>query len=373
MRKVLYLSLVVIMIVGASITNISLANPDSADVDKTILEVQESLTSISVEEQEVLERLFILSQEIEEMDNQNLQITKEMEDLKEEVENIEKMIEIETISYYENLDMMEDVLKAYQRSGPGSFLELILGSDSLKVLLQRLNALSNITRNTNNLLESLDESKTKLDIEKNKSKERLLAFEEQQKKLEEILEKNINLKEELEVYLDSLKGERNKYENYLAEIEQYWIQLRPLFSETISIFSSMLYDTNLPPEAIKVELSLLRIKGIIEEKMFREIISNQSFPTKIEVEFSPDKLEIIMPDIDLYLAGSFEIVDNKRLLFLVNEGSFYGLPLEKNRIEDLFSEGNIEIDLGQFLGKNKLKAIKINEDNIEIQITPVFF
>lgn len=373
MRKVLCLSLIFIMIVGISITNISLANPDSSDEDKSLLEIQESLSGISEEEKEVLERLFILSQEIEEMNRQNLQISKEIGDLNVEVEEIEKLIEIETLAYKENLSIMEDVLKTYQRSGPSSFIELILSSDSLKVLLQRLNALGDITRNTNNLLESLQESKAKLDTEKNKITERLLIIEEQQKKLEETLEKNFALKEELEIYLESLEGERTKYEEYLVQVEQYWTELKPLFVETTKIFSNMLYDTSLPPDAIKIELSLLSVKGIIEENTFKEIIANQSFPTKMEIEFSTDKLEVTIPDKHLFLTGYFEILENKRLVFIVDEGSFFGLPLEKSSIEDLFSEGYMELDLGEVLGKNKLKSIKINDDNIELQITPVLF
>lgn len=57
----------------------------------------------------------------------------------------------------------------------------------------------------------------------------------------------------------------------------------------------------------------------------------------------------------------------------MNEGRFFGMPLEKSSIEDLFSQGYVELNLGQILGKNKLKSIKINDDNIELQIIPSFF
>lgn len=354
-------------------SNIGIATPDIPNEDKPLLEAQERLAGVSEEEIKVLENLFIITQEIEEMDRKKSQISEEIENLDAEVKKIENLITVETLAYEDNLNIMENVLKAYQKSGPGSFIELILSSDSLKILLQRLNALGDITRNTNSLLESLQESKSKLDAEKNNIIEKLILVEEQQKKLEETLEKNIALKEELEIYLESLEGERTKYEEYLAEVELYWSQLKPLFIETTSIFSNMLYDTTFPSDAIKIEFSLLSVKGMIEEKTFKEIIAKQSFPTKLEFEFSNNKLEVIMPDKHLYLAGNFEIVENKRLVFVVDEGSFFGMPLEKTTIEDLFSEGYMELDLGQVLGKNKLKSIKINDDNIELQITPVFF
>ncbi|WIV13808.1 hypothetical protein [Proteiniborus sp. MB09-C3] len=373
MRKLMYLGLIFSMIAGLFITSIVAAAPDEPNKDKSLSEIHESLTGVSEEEKEVLEKLFLLSQDIEEMDRKKGQILKEIESLNEEVKKIENLIEAETLSYEENLSIMENVLKNYQRSGPGSFIELILSSDNLKILLQRLNALGDITRNTNRLLESLQESKAKLDTEKNRITNKLILAQKQQEELEETLEKSVALKEELEVQLTSLEGERTKYEEYLIKIDQYWSQLKPLFAETVSVFSNMLHDSSIPPDAIKIEFSILSVKGIIEEKTFKEIIAEQSFPTKLELEFSSDKLELIMPDENLHLVGDFAIVDGKKLIFEVDEGSFFGMPLEKATIEDLFSDGYMELDLEQVLGKNKLKSIKINDDNIELQITPVFF
>lgn len=368
-----FIGLILISIIIPCFSNIGIATPNITEEDNYLSEVQESLADISAEEKGVLEKLFTLSQDIEEMERQRVESIKEIESLNEEILKIEELIAAETLSFDQNLRIMEDILKTYQKSGPGSFIELILSSDNLKELLQRLNALGDITRNTNELLESLQESKLKLDLEKEKVTEKLVLVEEQQKKLEETLEKNIALKEELEVYLASLEGERTKYEEYLAKVELYWSQMKPLFSEITKIFSRMLYDTTLPPDAIKVEFSLLNVKGIIEEEMFKEIISRQSFPVDIEFEFSSDKLEITIPDRHLYLAGYFEIIESKKLVFIVEEGSFFGMPLEKATIEELFSEGYMELDLSDILGKNKLKSIKINDDNIELQITPVFF
>lgn len=368
-----FIGLILVAMFIPCFSNIGIATPDTSDEDISLVEIQESLTGVSEDEKEVLEKLFVLSQEIEETDRQKSQTLKEIENLSEEVKKIEEQIAIENLAYEENLRLMEDVLKAYQKSGPGSFVELILSSDNLKILLQRLNALGDITRNTNNLLQSLQDSKDKLDAEKNRITAKLTTVEEQQKKLDETLEKNIALKEELETYLASLEEERTKYQEYLAEVELYWSQLKPLFAEVTSIFSNMLYDNSIPTDAIKIEFSLLSIKGTIEEKTFKEIIEKQSFPTKLEFEFSVDKLEVTMPDKHLNLIGKFDVTEESRLLFVVDEGSFFGMPLGKSSIEELFSEGYMELDLGEILGKNKLKSIKINDDNMELQITPVFF
>lgn len=369
----LCMGLVLIGILIPFFSSIGIATLGEIEDGETIVEVQKNLVDVSEEEKKILEELFLLAQGIEEMEKQKIEIIREIEDLNKEVLRIEETIAAETLVYNKNLKLMEDVLKAYQKSGPSSFIELILSSNNLKELLQRLNILGDITRNTNELLKSLEESKDKLISEKNKVMEKLALVEEQQKKLEETLEKNTALKKELENYLASLEGERAKYEDYLAQVELYWSQLKPLFAETTKIFSEMLHYTDLPPDTIKIEFSLSGVKGILEEKTFKEIVEKQTFPTKMQFEFSPDKLELTMPDKHLYLSGSFEIVDDRKLVYVVNEGSFFGMPLEKVSIEDLFSEGYMELDLSHILGKNKLKSIKINEDNIELQITPVLF
>ncbi len=373
MKKLLYSCLLSLLILAPSLSNKGLAIPDAPTEDKSLLEIQEKITGITEEEKEVLEKLFVLTQEIEEIDRMKLLTAKEIEDINKEVAEIEKLIANETISYEKNLNLMENILKAYQRSGPGSYIELILSSDNLKTLLLRINTLSDITRNTNGLLKSLEESKTKLAKEKDKIIDKLVLVEEQQKKLKETLEKNITLKEDLEKYFESLEGERTKYEDYLGKIELYWSQLKPLFSETIGTFSNILHNTNIPSDAIKIEFAFLNVKGIIEEKVFRDIIAKQSFPTKVELEFSNNKIILMMPENHLYLSGNFKIIEGQKLLFEVDEGRFLGMPLEKSTIDDLFSEGYLELDLGEILGKNKIKSIQINEDNLELQITPVFF
>lgn len=365
--------LVFMIILMIFFSTIGVATPDKPDEEKFLLEIKEKLTGITDEEKEVLEKLFLLTQDIEEMDKMKLQIAIEIEKLNEEVTKLESLIASEALIYEENCKLIEEVLKAYQRSGPGSYIELILSSDNLTTLLRRINILNDITRDTTALLNSLQESKARLASDKNNIMEKLLLVEEQKKKLEETLEKNIMLKEDLEIYLASLEGEQEKYEEYLQNIELFWSQLKPLFSETMKTFSNMLLDDNLPSDALKTEFSFFSIKGIIEEQTFKEIISKQSFPTEINFEFSSDKLEIAMPEKNLYLSGPLVIVEGKKLVLEVNEGRFFGMPLEKSSIEDLFSQGYVELNLGQILGKNKLKSIKINDDNIELQIIPSFF
>lgn len=371
-KSPLYFGLVFIICLISFFNNTVIATYKATE-DETLLEVQEKIANITEEEKEILERLFLLSQEIEEMDLLNIRLSKEITELNEEVTNLEKMIQIEAQKYEKNLSILEKVLKAYQKNGPGSYIELILSSDSLTTLIERINILGDISKNTNKLLETLKESKEKLTLERTKLSDKLALIEKQQIKLNEAIENKIGLKNDLETYLASLEGEQQKYEEYLSDINELWTGLKPLFSETMKAFSLMMVEADIPADAIEIELSLFSIKGVIKEKTFNEIVASQAFPTKMEFEFSPDIMTVRMPDKKISLSGVFNIVDGQKLVFEVDKGSFFGMPLEISAIEELFREGYLELDLKPILGKNIIKSIKINEGNIELRITPVLF
>lgn len=372
-KYLLCFGLVFILILGSSFTNIGMTAIYTANEDETLLEVQEKISSITEEEKKILERLFLLSQEIEEMDTLNTKLSKEISELNEEVTKLEKMIQVETQKYEKNLSVLEKVLKAYQKNGPGSYVELILSSDSLTTLIERINILGDISKNTSKLLEAIKESKEKLALEKAKLSDKLALIEEQQRKLTEAIENKIGLKNDLEAYLVSLEGEQQKYEEYLSNINKLWSGIKPLFSETVKAFSRMMMEADIPPDAIEIELSLFSIKGVIKEKTFNEIIRSQEFPTKMEFGFSSDRMTVQMPDKRLSLSGTFVVLDGQKLVFEVDKGTFFEMPLESSAIEELFKEGYLELDLKPILGKNIIKSIKINEENIELKITPVLF
>ena len=373
MRYFICSSILAIGIVFFCFSGIRAEDPNVSYHEELSLEIQEKLSSITNEEKDVLEKLFKLTQDIEEMDKSQLGIAVEVKKRERELEDIENLIAEQTLVYEKNLNAMEQVLKAYQRSSASSYIDLILSSDNLKTLLQRINILENIAKNTNELLESLQDSKIKLDSEKLKARDKLLLVEEQQQRLEETLEQKRILKEELEAYLVSLEEEQVKYEEYLSNIEKLWGEIKPMFSEITKSCSKLMQKENLPIDAIETEISFFSVKGTIEEETFNNIMLKQSFPTKLEFKFLSNKLEVLMPEKNLCLSGTFDILDKKKIVFQVDEGSFWGISLEESAIEDLFSEGYLEFNLEPLLGENILKSVEIFEDKIEIQIIPVFF
>lgn len=341
--------------------------------EESVSEVRDSLLELSDEEKKILEELFLVLQDIMEMEEREKSIVLAMEELKENIIVIEDRIKEVTSKYESNLNIMEEVLKSYQRNGSTSFLELILSSDNLGTLLKRINAIRDISRNTENLLNAIEKGKEKLEEEKRTLNEALAVYENRQKELKDALDKKFALRDDLERRLSSLKESQVKYEDYLKRLEMSFHEIKPVFSETINTFVKMIEDGNLPEDVIDITISLTNIKGVIHEDDLRKILMTYKFPTSFDLVFTKNKLELYMPEINLYMAGTFEIVDPQTIKLKVVDGKYMGLTLEQASIEELFKNGYLIMNFKSLLDKNKIKSVEIKDKSLELYITPVFF
>lgn len=342
--------------------------------DKSMNDTKSDLDALTQEEKIILEELFIILQETKEMEEIEKATAIEINELEAEISNMEVMIMEEENKYKENLFVMEEVLKSYQRNGANTYIELLLSSDSLGTLLRRLNSIRDISRNTTMLLEDLEEAKNILLKDKENLNNTLKLVETRQEEQHLALEKKNALKDELENKLNSLQKDKEKYEEYLSKLENSWIEIKPLFTETINMLVDVIQKGDLPEGTISVSYGLSGIRGIIREDGLGEILTTRNFPTKIEILFSSDEIHLLMPDINIQMSGTLELLKNKQSLrFNMNEGKYRGMKLEKSAMEELFSFGYLEFNFKSLLGRNTIKSIKINEDNIQLGINPVLF
>ncbi|MEL7565479.1 MAG: hypothetical protein AAGU27_11420 [Dehalobacterium sp.] len=338
-----------------------------------ISDMQKKLNGISEEKRKIIENLFILVQEVEEMKGEEVAAAQEIVAIKQEVAEIEKRITNEETTYENKRDILKRVLRSYQRRGPGSFLEIVLDSDNLTVFIQRLNALRDLTRNTGKLLDSLEESKEKLAEEKRDLAEKLVLMEKKQESLRQVLAKELQIKEEQEKYLASLEEESAFYREHLADLESSWQELKTLFPQITREISRIIAEGDFPADAIKVTFSLSGIKGTLEEKTFNEIIADNSSLAELVLNFTPGRAEIKFPQQELVLTGDFIVLEKHSLKFVAKEGSFYGLPLESGAINDLFRENDLLFNFQSSLAGSILDSIEVREGYLEFKIIPALF
>lgn len=366
----LYKRLLLVIIV---ITIIFTSSTILGDNEEFTSEIQEKLADISKEEMEILEYLFIQVQEIDEMERENIRLNHEIEIMGIDIETLEDRIIIEESNYKQNLMALESILKSYQRMGAASYLEIILDSDSLTSLIRRINILRDLTKNTGELLLTIEKTKENLIAEKTNLDNKIKSLEDKRLVLRESLIKKQKLVAEKEEYLASLGTERDKYMERLDYVEMMMVDLKQILTDFTREFTKIIRDGNLPTDAVEESLTLRGIKGRISEKVFNDIIGSYKELPKMEIRFYPGKIEMSAPEKQLILIGEFVIIDDQTLKFEAEKGSFYGMSLEKSTIDELFSEGDFVLELEPLLGKNILRSVEIKDKIIEILVGIKFF
>lgn len=373
-KKIGILSMVAIILM--SLTYNLFPNMASGEV-KPITEIKEKLEGISEEEKKILKELFTIRQEIYEKEKEEARISGEINILEKDIDKIRIGIDEKQKDYDDNLQLLKQVLQLYQRGGPASYLEILLGAKDLRTFLNGLNLIKDISRNVDELLTSLEEDKKNLQDEKAILDSQMIQLEQKMIDLQRPIEEKLALKLKMEEYLANLQEEKEDYEEQLKDLEQLWGECKLLFSNIVSEMTRIVGEGHFKDEDLNLSLGLFRINGLIHEDTFNRIIKEHSNLPETNIHFSKDQVQIQVPDWKLVLTGNFIIEGNTSIRFVVKEGTFYGLPLEETSLEELFEQGPLFIDLKDMAGDMVtidfyLHDVDTLEDNLKFTIIPVF-
>ncbi|NLJ97193.1 MAG: hypothetical protein GX321_08565 [Clostridiales bacterium] len=351
-------SFVFILVISISI----LINPLEVTGEvKPITEAEEQLKGISKEEQATLEKLFIYTQELEEMERQQAGISQEIEKLIREIDGLDKSIEKEEEKYNLNLGIMEQVLVSYQRSGPASYLEVLLNAKNLTSFIKSLNLIKDITKNTGELLTSIEESKQYLEESRQNLYDSKVLLETKRVELEESIANKKRLLKEQEDYLNSLEEQKELYEKHLDNLKLMWDNIKILFSEVVDEFTRIVREGHFTMDDLHIEFSFLSVKGSLHEDVFNRILNDNSSLTDMYFSFTDDGVKLDVPGYNLKLEGHFVIDDKMILLFVPEAGTFYDMHLEKESIDELFNKQPLIINFESIAGDMILIDVELNK------------
>lgn len=373
-KKIGILSMVAIILM--SLTYNLFPNMASGEV-KPITEIKEKLEGISEEEKKILKELFTIRQEIYEKEKEEARISGEINILEKDIDKIRIGIDEKQKDYDDNLQLLKQVLQLYQRGGPASYLEILLGAKDLRTFLNGLNLIKDISRNVDELLTSLEEDKKNLQDEKAILDSQMIQLEQKMIDLQRPIEEKLALKLKMEEYLANLQEEKEDYEEQLKDLEQLWGECKLLFSNIVSEMTRIVGEGHFKDEDLNLSFGLFRINGLIHEDTFNRIIKEHSNLPETNIHFSQDQVQIQVPDWKLVLSGNFILEGDTSIRFVVKEGTFYGLPLEETSLEELFEQGPLFIDLKDMAGDMVtidfyLHDVDTLEDNLKFTIIPVF-
>lgn len=345
---------------------------------KPITETEDKLEGLTREEKEVLSNLFILTQEILEMEKEEKRISNDIANIVNESKDLEEKITRSQYDYDAQLDILQKVLIGYQKRGPVSYIDTLIHSGDLKTFVRSLNIIREFSKNTASLLDSLTKQKEKLTEDKDNLTNTLVLLEEKREELKEPLERKMKKKEEQELYLQSLGEQRAVYNVYLGDMEQKWEENKELFKRLVEDFGKILYESNISIDDLNIELSFAGVTGSINENTLHNLFADHETLSKMKFTFREDSIEIDIPSLHLRLDGTFVLEKGTNLKFMVTEGSFYDMPLERSSIIELFEDGDLVINVKELVKDMvtidfTIDSISINNGYMEFKLTPKLF
>lgn len=334
---------------------------------------QQALIDISNEEKAILEELFIISQEIDEMNKSSILLLEELSTLQEKIPELEASISKRQQTFDTKLEVLKNVLLMYQKNGPASSLEILLSAESLSDFLKRFSILNELSHNTEEILLALEEDKSILVSEKDALIQDRASLEEKSEALQLAILQKLQLQQNQQAVLDSLSDEKANYQNYLNQLEQSWDNVKVLFSNTTQELTRVIYESDLTFSDFNLSLNLFSVKGSVSDALINETIEKDGKIPRMIFTFTSQIIQLEIPDYHLLLRGSMAIEGECSFKYTVEEGTFYGVRLEKHAIEDLFSEGYLILDFTNIMGGVvTLKSVDIKDGFIEFKTNQFF-
>lgn len=336
-----------------------------------IKEVEGKIKEISEVEKAVLEDLFTLSQQISEMEKKEAQAIEQIDRLESEMETLSERI----VQNQENYELQRDVLRKllvnYQKRGPASYLETFLSAGNLTTFLKSLNILKDVSRNSQKLLASISEAKTQLEAEKELLAQKQAQVVQTKQELEKAISEMLVLKEEQQKILASLADQRETFEQELSYIETMWDESKYLFGNIINYFNTIIARGNLPLDQLNLQLDFPRIRATLTDELLNGVLTSQQDLPAMYFYFHPENIDVEVPEKQLALKCHFVIEDKSSITFIIDQGTFYGMPLTESSISELLENGSLKLDFKELMGSIIVDSAQTYEGYMEFALAPL--
>ena len=362
--KIKIMGLVLIFLIGINLifSSNGIMSTDGTGTDPTQIfdeeEVNKRLDTIETEVSDVITELYRIEQFIQASELKILELQEERVKTEERIRETEMEIvnKQDEIKDYEST--LGQVLATYQRMGASSFLEILLESENLKNLLQRITLFQDMTRNTGDLMMKIEDTLVELEETKRLLQETRADLIEEEEQISELLVENQQYLDEQERYLASLEDERASYEEQLQMLRQAWKDLKPVFKSASEEFLNLVSSGALTEDMVDISISFTGISASISEENFNQAVLNSKQLPSMVFSIEEEGIKITINEEVLELMGYFEVKNNYELHYVPTSARFYGIELEPSSISELFEEGELVLKLTSILDTDRVKRVK---------------
>ncbi len=240
MKKKIAVALLLIILILSTNVMITLAatktelQNEQEDIQNKIDEAQEKQDEVGEQIKETNKQIQTLTNQITQYQNQIDELDGQLSDLEDSISEAQTKLEEAEKKYNEQEDMLQSRIIAQYEAGETTYLDVILGGESLWDMVSSWYIVSEIANKDNELLEqieknrseieeaknSLETSKTQVETLKNSKEKTAKALkdsqEQKEKQVSELNEEDKLLQEEI----DKLNAENRQVEQQLKAMEQ---------------------------------------------------------------------------------------------------------------------------------------------------------
>lgn len=225
MKKIIYISLIIIILISA---NLTVYATSVNQLNSKINEAEDELSQVQKEKSAALKEIEKLTNQISDLEDQITELDFKIDALNIEIENKQNDIEAKQKEYEERKELLNKRLVAVYTSGKTSYLDVLLSSSSLTDFISNYYLIEQLSDADANLLTQINNLKTQIENEKNELETNKVEIEESKSTIE--INKNTLevAKSEKSSKVACLNAEEKKIQ---AEIDEFESDKRAMLAE----------------------------------------------------------------------------------------------------------------------------------------------
>ena len=221
LKRIIFITAVISIFIS-----LLLVSPKKIDA-VTLQELGNAIATLSQNEEDLLEKIFISETEIENKRNTLESLDRELEELENQLDELNKE-KIELVKSIENKkEILEEKIIFSYKYGNDDVKKLIISARDLNEVINNLYLFKNIMRREAEIIEELRFEKEEYDRISRKSEEKMKEVESTRAKIQEEEKELAKSIEENKVLLSQVKSEKGDIQNLLAEIKKRIAMIQP--------------------------------------------------------------------------------------------------------------------------------------------------
>lgn len=342
----------------------------SAPAPPTALpEVYRQIAALSEQEKATLAELFALSDALQRSEAELSRLQQDQIKLQKDVRQAKQAWQKAQNTYLSTRDHATQALRVLQRLGPVSYLEVLVGSSTLKDLWHRLNLLSAAVGGINRNLYRLQADRDRMA----EQKEALLA---KQDKLAQIVAETAaqvaeikDLMADKEAVLAGLGSRRAYFEQKLAEIETLWVQeIKPFLVSAGQEFSRLLSDDSQDVSGVSLKLTDQGLALTVPWQEINSRLLKSPILRGTSLAMDGEQVKMEIPDHSLILRGQFVVDQGVAVRYQVEQVLLAGIAVSEEAVAELAKDQPIKADFSAALRGYHIRGIAAEPENLVLYI-----